>query len=82
MIGDVTTDQVKAGLQVMMLVTTVIHDLGRVPSGHLYAQSCMSSMSLEAYEKMIGHIVKSGLISREGNELVWKGPKIEKSAKK
>ena len=47
-----------------------IYELKRVPAGHLYA-SVMGSLTLEAFEVILGALVQAGLVRREGDELVW-----------
>jgi len=42
----------RAAMQIVLAVSETIRDLGRVPSGHLYAQ-LMGRMSLETYNLII-----------------------------
>lgn len=68
-----TSEQVHAGMKTVIAVAEAIRELGRVPSGHLYAQ-LMGELSLDAYERIIAILVKQGLVQRtEMQELVWVG---------
>lgn len=49
-----------------------IRGVGRVPSGHLYAQ-VMGKMTLEQYERVIGILKGTKLIKEESNDLIWIG---------
>jgi hypothetical protein len=58
----------------VLAVAEAIEGLGRVPSGHLYAQ-LMGHMSLETYEKIIGVLIGAKMVRKEtSHELVWIGP--------
>ena len=46
-----------------------------VPSGHLYAQLC-GVMSLDAYERMIALLIRVGAITRRGDLLFGRVPRI------
>jgi hypothetical protein len=67
-------DQLKAALEIMMAVADAIRDLGRVPSGHLYAR-LMGHMSLETYNVIIERLKGAGMIEEKNHELIWIGPK-------
>ena len=67
-----TTTKVAAVIGVLEALASAIRDLGRVPSGHLYAQ-VLGHMSLQTYESMVQLLVESGVVGRDGDVLVWKG---------
>jgi hypothetical protein len=70
-----TKEQLGAGLETVRLIAGAIRELGRVPSGHLYAR-VMGSLSLDQYNKVIGILKKAGLVEETaGHELIWKEPK-------
>jgi hypothetical protein len=68
----VTREQVADALTTMRAVVETVRDLGRVPSGTVYA-TLMSRMDLSAYNKMVSLIVGTGLVRLENHELVWVG---------
>jgi hypothetical protein len=70
---DVTTDDVKKAMQIVLVVAEAIKELGSVPSGHLYAQ-LMSHMTLDTYTKIIGILKKGGMVTESGHLLTWVGP--------
>jgi hypothetical protein len=69
---NVTKEQVASALDTMRAVIETIRDAGRVPSGTVYA-ALMNRMDLAAYDKMIALILGTGLVRRDGHELVWVG---------
>jgi len=72
----VTPGETKAALAAVIAVTETVRQAGRVPSGVLYAVLC-DRMDLPAFEKMLQIIVGTGLVKRDGHELVWIGPVIQ-----
>ena len=68
-----TKEQLGALLDVTRAVADAIRDLGRVPSGHLYAR-LMEHMSLETYDGVIGLLKRSGLVEEKSHELIWIEP--------
>lgn len=69
-------ESVGAALQMAKVVAEAIRDLGRVPSGHLYAR-LMAHMNLATYEKIIGILKRGGLVEEKNHELIWIGPAKE-----
>ncbi len=70
----VTGKDLKAGLEIIKAVADAIRELGRVPSGHLYARLAASGCTFENYEKIISIIKNTGLVRETpGHELVWIG---------
>jgi len=57
----------------MLAIAESIQQLGEVPSGHLYA-AVMGSTDLLTYERVVGLLVRSGLVARRGDLLIWVGP--------
>lgn len=73
---ETTTAQRKAALEIAIAVSETIRELGRVPSGHLYAM-LMSRMSFEAYANLIDGLKRAGLVvETNSSELIWKGPSL------
>jgi hypothetical protein len=66
----VTKEQIEAGMQVVLVVAQAIHAAGSagMPSGHLYAM-LMGKMELSQYERIIGILVKNGIIRKDGHVL-------------
>lgn len=73
MVGNVTRDQVKAALTVMVEVAGAVEQSGRLNTGALYATLC-HVLDLNAFDAMVKQLVGSGLVARMGNDLVWIGP--------
>lgn len=69
-----TKQQVEAALGIVLAVGDAIHDLGRVPSGTLYAH-LMGKLSLTQYNSIISTLVAAGMVQLKSNELIWVGPK-------
>lgn len=72
----VTKEEIAAVIRAVAAIAEAIRDLGRVPSGHLYAQ-VMGVLSLDNYTIAIDHLERAKLVRREGHELIWTGPAKE-----
>lgn len=70
MAAAVTREQVTAYLDAIKAVADAIKELGEVPSGILYAQ-LMNHLSLEQYDKIIGHLKSAGLVVEKNHLLRW-----------
>jgi hypothetical protein len=68
-----TSEQVKAALNLMLAVADAVRDAGRLPLGSLYATLSGTINSVSAFEPLIRQLTATGLVRREGNELVWVG---------
>jgi hypothetical protein len=69
-----TRDQIKVGLQILMLMADAIREVGSVPSGVLYS-IVMHRVDLHGFERALDTLVGAGLVSREPNFLLkWAGP--------
>jgi hypothetical protein len=68
-----TSAEIKAALNVMLAVADAVRDAGRLPLGSLYATLSGHITSMSAFESMIRQLTNTGIIRREGNELVWVG---------
>ncbi len=66
-------NQNKAAVLVLGTVAEAIRDLGRVPSGHLYAR-LMPYMSLDTYNGVIATLKRCKLVKEVSHELIWIGP--------
>lgn len=71
-----STEKARAALAVVAAVAEVIRELGTVPSGDLYAR-VMGHISLEEYEKLIGILKGTGLVSESAHQLKWIGSEKE-----
>lgn len=67
-----TKEEIKAALLITMAVADTIRELGRVPSGTLYATLC-GRMSLRSYEAVVASIKRTGLVKEVAHELIWVG---------
>jgi len=70
----ITPEQLSAAVGVIIAVGTAIRELGRVPSGHLYA-GLMGQMDLRTFESVIETLKKAGLVEERNHELIWKEPR-------
>jgi len=66
------TAELRSALTIMAAAVDVVRELGRVPSGHLYAM-LMNSLDETAYESMLRQVLRTGLVKRDGDVLVWVG---------
>lgn len=60
-------------VRVVSAVGDAIRELGKVPSGYLYAQVC-GVMSLGVYERCIDMLKRAKLVEQNGMMLRWIGP--------
>ena len=63
--------QVKTALHKIRALADAIKEVKEIPSGTLYA-ACMEKISLNEYNRIIGLLVRSGLIENKNNLLKWK----------
>ena len=75
------TTKEQATLNVMIAVAEAIRDLGKVPSGHLYAR-LMNYMSLSSYQSIIAALKRAGLVEEKNFLLRWVGPTFSKVKEK
>lgn len=68
----ITPERVKAALNIVQAIAETIREIGRIPSGHLYAQ-LMSRMSLSEYENIIDILKRAGVVEVKNYELIWIG---------
>lgn len=74
--NNVSKEQVRAALGVVMAVSETIRELKEVPSGTLYA-NLMGQLSLEQYTKVIDMLKRTGLVEEtQAHLLKWVGPVI------
>ena len=69
---NVTPAEVKTAIKIMAAVASSVKELGRVPSGHVYAM-LMGRMDFQQFQAMENCLLKTGLVKKEGDEYVWKG---------
>ena len=65
-----TKEQISAALNVLTALADVVKELKQVPSGELYAR-VMSYISIQTYESAIGTLIRSKVIRKENNLLIW-----------
>lgn len=59
--------------KVVAAVGEVIHDLGTVPSGHLYAILLLSGVTLSSYYACLTLLRRARFIEESGHVLTWVG---------
>lgn len=64
--------EVDAVKQIIGVIRDTIKDLGRVPSGHLYA-TLQGQMSLTSYQYIISILQASGCVEVKNHEIIWIG---------
>lgn len=67
----VTREQLHAGLETIKAVGDTVKELGRVPSGTVYAALSTRGVSLEGFKSIVRILVKAGVIREEGHTLVY-----------
>ena len=67
------TNQNERAVQTVLAVAETIKELGKIPSGHLYAQ-LMGHLRLSQYTAIINILKKNGVVKKEGFLLIWTGP--------
>lgn len=69
-----TKAQVDAVKAIVLAVAETIRELGKVPSGHLYA-NLMGRMSLDDYKAIIQLLKDTKMVSESNHVLTWIGDK-------
>lgn len=69
-----TREQVLGVLEVTLAVGQAIRELGRVPSGELYARLMPTGIKLESYNAIINALVRAKVVKNDNHLLVWVGP--------
>lgn len=65
-----TNEQLKAGMQTLIAVSTAIRDLKQVPTGHLYA-TLMSKMDLPTFNRVVATLKRADVVREADNVLHW-----------
>lgn len=69
-----TKEQIQAYILAVRAIADAIKELKQVPAGTMYA-TLMSKMSLEAFDRIIGHLIDAGVVKRHDSHLLeWIGP--------
>ena len=63
--------KVGAAINIIKSVADAIKDLGRVPSGHLYASLMPSGISIEEFNSIIRILKRAAIVREEYHELIW-----------
>lgn len=61
-------------LHVLRIWADAIREAGSIPPGHVYAASMNIINTVDEFNVGIGHLVRAGLVKRNGDVLVWTGP--------
>ncbi len=75
-----TVQQVQSAFQVCAALAEAIREVREIPSGELYGQ-ILGVCDLETFEGAIRLLVRSSLVTRRGQVLVWSGPEIPEAPK-
>lgn len=73
--NNVTKTEVRAAVDVVLVVAETIRELKEVPSGVLYA-NLMGHLSLADYTKIVGILKRSNLVEEKSHVLRWVGPAL------
>ena len=69
-VNNITSDEIKATVQIIKAVADTIKELKTAISGHLYAVM-MPYCSLEQFQKIISILERSKLITISGDIITW-----------
>lgn len=61
-------------VQVVAAIAETIREVGEVPSGTLYAGLMAKGCTFPQYEKILGVLVRSGLVRVKNHLVTWIGP--------
>jgi len=67
---DMTKEQVKTAVEIVLAVGDAIRELEEVPSGHLYAH-LQGRLTLEEYTRIISILKNAGLVTETSHLLRW-----------
>ncbi len=67
--------EIRAGLEMVMVVSEAIREAGEIPSGVLYS-FLIGRIDFEGYSKMIALLKRTGLVEEKNHLLRWVGPKV------
>lgn len=70
----VTKKELADAYKLIIVIADAIREVKEVPAGHLYAM-LMARVSLPTFNNIVSTLVKSTLIEKRGDLLVWKEPK-------
>ncbi|SRR3990167_4138746 len=63
----------KATIDMVRAVADTIKEAGRIPAGTLYASLMTQGCTIQQYEQIEGLLVRSGLVRKVNDELIWIG---------
>lgn len=72
-LGTLPEQDARKVAKVVAAIGEAIHDLGQVPSGHLYASIMSTQMTISVYSMCITLLRRASLVSEKGHELKWIG---------
>ena len=67
-----TADQMSFGLDVIRAIVETVQEMGSAPVGPFYAV-LIGSMDLDTFDRLLDFVLKTKLVRRDGNLLVWVG---------
>lgn len=65
-----TPTEARAVASVARAIVDTIREVGRIPSGHLYAALAEHGCTLAVYESIVGAMIDAGAVRREGDVLI------------
>ena len=68
------SQKTSAALSILRSVADTIKDVGRAPSGVIYAALSTHGCTLQQYEQIVNMLIGSTLVKKIGHELIWNGP--------
>lgn len=72
-----TDAEIKVALNYLITVTETVREAREIPEGIVYA-ALMDRMDINAFNSMIGVLIKSGLVTRSNAHLLtWVGPEVQ-----
>ena len=73
--GQAKTEMAKirahAAIEIVRSVADAIKDAGRIPAGTLYAGLMAQGCTLGQYEQLEAMLIRSGVIRKSNDELIW-----------
>ena len=67
-----TSDQMSFGLDLIRAIIETVQELKSAPVGPLY-MAFMGSMDLDTFNRLLDFVLKTKLVRRDGDLLVWVG---------
>jgi hypothetical protein len=68
----ITKPEITAAIAILAAIADCVRELKRVPAGHLYTL-LMTKLTLAQFNEAIALLIQTNQVTREGDELIWKG---------